>query len=81
MAKFYLENFGIVVPELTLFVRPIDDLREFFIRKANAVTLDRAATRIQRWYKGLYAKRKAVRDREKYLKAIVLLQKRVRVWK
>lgn len=64
-----------------MFVTPIDDLREFFIRKANAVTLHRAATRIQRWYKGLYEKRKAVRDREKYLKAIVLLQKRVRVWK
>lgn len=46
MSKFYLEHFGIAIAEQRQFVLPVDELRSLFIRKANAVTLNKAATRI-----------------------------------
>ena len=57
MAKFYLEQFGIVVSAQTLFVLPVDELRSLFIRKANAITLDKAATRIQSVHRGKSSRR------------------------
>jgi len=80
MSKFYLEHFGIAIAEQRQFVLPVDELRSLFIRKANAVTLDKAATRIQRWYKRHYAVRKQAREREQYLRAVGVIQKVVRRW-
>lgn len=60
---------------------PVEELRALFIKKANAVNLHKAATRIQRWYKRHYETSKKARDRAAYMKAVVLLQKRIREWK
>ena len=46
LARFYEKHFGVIISEKRRAVMPVEDLRQLYIRKANAVTLNRAATKI-----------------------------------
>ena len=81
LVNHYSENFGVHVSQQKQFFLKPDELRATMIEKASEVTMNRAARKIQAWYKRFINKNNAMERVRNLVKAILTIQKGFRRWK
>jgi len=73
LVNHYSVNFGVHVSQQKQFFLKPDELRATMIEKASTVTMNRAARKIQLWYKRFYSKKNAFDRVRKLVQAILTI--------
>lgn len=81
LVDHYSENYGVHISEQKAFFLPPEKLRTVMIEKASVVTMNRAAKRIQAWYRRLLTRRQSSYRLMEYVRAVAAIQRGFRRWK